>query len=229
MNAELTMFVLNRPQYTPFNFDLAEVNAAIELAARGIICANWLAATARKELQRFREFIMWIKSGASPSLCRSVFDSLLISSALLSTESVRAQNMNNDAYEYPHPKHDIPDVNAYLTSGLVASAIDKWFMGPVPRFPLTPDFGVPFVVPGCPVPESTVGADGSEEGAGAQQDVHMNSGDSRDGPGMGGKTPKLHAAIQRARAKLQEGRQGLLWPPVRRCTSSCAIAVLLRL
>ena len=55
-----------RPQYASFGFDLAEVNKALELAARGIVCANWLAATARKELQRFKEFIMWIKSGMSP-------------------------------------------------------------------------------------------------------------------------------------------------------------------
>jgi hypothetical protein len=41
----------------------------------------------------------------------------------------------------PSPRHDILEVNNYFISGLVVSSIDKWFMGPVPRF--TPrDVGV---------------------------------------------------------------------------------------
>ena len=33
----------------------------------------------------------------------------------------------------PRPQHDILEVNEYLTSSLVVSPIDKWFMGPVAR------------------------------------------------------------------------------------------------
>ena len=41
----------------------------------------------------------------------------------------------------PQPRHDILEVNNYLMSGLVVSPINKWFLGPVPRF--TPrDLGV---------------------------------------------------------------------------------------
>ena len=77
------------------------------------------------------------------------------------------------------------EVNDYLMSGLVVSPIDKWFMGPVPRFPLTPGFGVP--------PKEASG------------DVTM------DGTG----SSKLDEALAKVRRKLEEGRKGLRWPPVR--------------
>jgi hypothetical protein len=43
-------------------------------------------------------------------------------------------NPTNDSH--PAPRHDILEVNNYFMSGLVVSSIDKWFMGPVPRFPV---------------------------------------------------------------------------------------------
>lgn len=42
--------------------------------------------------------------------------------------------MNAAENQQPRPTHDILEVNDYLTSGLVVSPLDKWFMGPAPRF-----------------------------------------------------------------------------------------------
>jgi hypothetical protein len=48
----------------------------------------------------------------------------------------------NNTGTRPAVEHDILEVNNYIMSGLMVSSIDKWFMGPVPRF--TPqDLGVP--------------------------------------------------------------------------------------
>ena len=50
--------------------------------------------------------------------------------------------VNAADHHQPRPQHDILEVNEYLTSGLVVSQIDKWFIGPAPRF--TPEsLGVP--------------------------------------------------------------------------------------
>jgi hypothetical protein len=42
----------------------------------------------------------------------------------------------------PIPEYDLLEVNHYLMSGLVVSSIDKWFMGPIPKFS-PEDLGVP--------------------------------------------------------------------------------------
>jgi anaphase-promoting complex subunit 4 len=49
---------------------------------------------------------------------------------------------NTNIENTPSPRHDILEVNNYLMSGLLVSSIDKWFMGPVPRFSPR-DLGVP--------------------------------------------------------------------------------------
>jgi anaphase-promoting complex subunit 4 len=49
-------------------------------------------------------------------------------------------NPTNESH--PPPKHDVLEVNNYFMSGLVVSSIDKWFMGPVPRFTMQ-DLGIP--------------------------------------------------------------------------------------
>ncbi|KAH9946631.1 anaphase-promoting complex, cyclosome, subunit 4-domain-containing protein [Amylocystis lapponica] len=96
-----------------------DVHACLQLASRAIVLAGWLAATARRELVRFKEFINWIKYEIS-----------------------RLANANDHNHSQFPPKHDILEVNDYLMAGLVVSPIDKWFMGPVPRF--SPhDLGVP--------------------------------------------------------------------------------------
>ena len=126
-------------------------------------------------------------------------------------ESHRAQNVNNDAYVHPPPRYDIPEVSVYLASGLVVSAIDKWFMGPVPRFPLTPGFGIPPTNPGSGVTGISMASTGVGTAAdGFEQDVPMEGADAP----TGGKTRRLDEALKKARSKLQEGRQGLHWPPV---------------
>ncbi len=55
----------HRPQFAVFQLDLEDLLASRDLAGRGIIIASWLAAEARKELSRFREFIHWLRFGAS--------------------------------------------------------------------------------------------------------------------------------------------------------------------
>lgn len=42
----------------------------------------------------------------------------------------------------PAPEFDMLEANHYMMSGLVVSSIDKWFMGPIPRFS-PEDLGVP--------------------------------------------------------------------------------------
>lgn len=50
---------------------------------------------------------------------------------LLHSETAVANPTNET---HPVSRHDILEVNNYFMSGLVVSSIDKWFMGPVPRF-----------------------------------------------------------------------------------------------
>ena len=38
----------------------------MDLAGRAIVIAGWLAATARRELARFKEFMIWLRYGQSP-------------------------------------------------------------------------------------------------------------------------------------------------------------------
>jgi anaphase-promoting complex subunit 4 len=58
----------------------------------------------------------------------------------ITTEITNNANSVNESH--PILRHDILEVNAYLMSGLVVSSIDKWFIGPVPKF--TPrDLGIP--------------------------------------------------------------------------------------
>nr|GAT44205.1 DEAD-domain-containing protein [Mycena chlorophos] len=104
------------PQYTPFQLDAVEVRTCLELAGRAIFIATWLAAIARRELLRFKEFITWLR------------------------DAISSNTTTNDSFQYQH-RHDTLEVNNYLTAGLVVSSIDKWFMGPVPQFN-PQDFGV---------------------------------------------------------------------------------------
>ena len=55
------------------------------------------------------------------------------------TETLVANSPNDNP---PQPRHDILEVNNYLTSGLLESPIDKWFTGPIPCFSLH-DLGIP--------------------------------------------------------------------------------------
>ncbi|KAJ6610891.1 anaphase-promoting complex, cyclosome, subunit 4-domain-containing protein [Mycena sp. CBHHK59/15] len=96
------------PQYASFELVTKDLRTCIDLAGRAIFIASWLASVARRELSRFKEFIIWLRA-----------------------ETIAA----NAASEiHPQLRHDILEVNNYFMSGLVVSSIDKWFMGPVPQF-----------------------------------------------------------------------------------------------
>ncbi|KAF8203639.1 anaphase-promoting complex, cyclosome, subunit 4-domain-containing protein [Pholiota molesta] len=92
-------------QFTPFELSAEEITKCLDLASNGILIANWLAATCRTEMSRFREFISWLQ--------------------------VNTANNTNDANV---PRHDVLEVNNYFISGLASSAIDSWFIGPIPEF-----------------------------------------------------------------------------------------------
>ncbi|TFK57285.1 hypothetical protein OE88DRAFT_1744863 [Heliocybe sulcata] len=95
--------------YGLFGFRTSDVDGLLDLVARTIVISAWLAATARREARRFKEFITWIR-----------YENAHITQSGEGTP--------------PALKHDFLEVNNYLMSGLVVSPIDKWFMGPVPRF-----------------------------------------------------------------------------------------------
>ncbi|KAL0071986.1 hypothetical protein AAF712_000909 [Marasmius tenuissimus] len=92
------------------------VDQCLVLLKRGIILSNWLASVARRELNRFKEFISWLRF------------------------EIAAANPSN---ETPPPiQHDILEVNQYIMSGLESSIIDKWFSGAGPSFSLQ-ELGIP--------------------------------------------------------------------------------------
>ncbi|KAJ6604670.1 anaphase-promoting complex, cyclosome, subunit 4-domain-containing protein [Mycena vulgaris] len=96
------------PQYAAFQLVTKDIETCIDLTGRAIFIASWLAAVARRELSRFKEFIMWLRAETT------------------------AVNPPSDYHS--HLRHDTLEVNNYFMSGLVVSSIDKWFMGPVPQF-----------------------------------------------------------------------------------------------
>lgn len=124
---------VQRPQYRAFELSFDHISSILDFATRGVICASWLSVTARREFTRFREFISWLRFGK--------FCPQFIVITLISTRA-EITNANPTNESHAIPRHDILEVNAYLMSGLVVSSIDKWFIGPVPKF--TPrDLGIP--------------------------------------------------------------------------------------
>ncbi|KAF7436837.1 hypothetical protein PC9H_003670 [Pleurotus ostreatus] len=104
------------PQYAAFEFSRDDVDACRHLCARGIVVSSWLASVARRELRRFASFVAWLR---------------------FSVNNLNTTNEGNTGARY-----DVLEVNNYFMSGLQASPIDKWFVGPIPTF--TPeDLGVP--------------------------------------------------------------------------------------
>ncbi|KDR85006.1 hypothetical protein GALMADRAFT_233556 [Galerina marginata CBS 339.88] len=103
------------PQFASFDLKSEDIALCIDIANRGIIVVSWLAAIARRELLRFREFIAWIRYEVS---------------------NVNSPNDGNIA------RHDILEVNNYFVEGLETSPIDNWFIGPVPWFRPV-DIGIP--------------------------------------------------------------------------------------
>ncbi|PIL31977.1 hypothetical protein GSI_06681 [Ganoderma sinense ZZ0214-1] len=92
------------PQYAVCNLKPSDVEGCLNLTAAAIFNSSSLAATARKELLRFKEFMKWLRYETSRT------------------------NAAGDHHN-PRPQHDILEVNEYLMSSLPASPIDKWFTG----------------------------------------------------------------------------------------------------
>jgi anaphase-promoting complex subunit 4 len=53
----------SRPQYSVFELAGNDIRICLELASRAIVISGWLAAIARRELVRFKEFIKWLTYG----------------------------------------------------------------------------------------------------------------------------------------------------------------------
>jgi anaphase-promoting complex subunit 4 len=90
---------------------------------QAIIASSWLASAARRELSRFKEFIKWLRYGEAchlPIHSRKAKIRPEINSAAATGEHVL------------HPRHDVIEVQKYITYGLVDSPIDGWFMGKPP-------------------------------------------------------------------------------------------------
>ncbi|KAI0778173.1 anaphase-promoting complex, cyclosome, subunit 4-domain-containing protein [Trametes elegans] len=104
------------PQYAVCRFQTSEVEVCMNAAENAIVLSAWMTATARKELVKFKEFMKWLR--------------------------YEINRVNATDNNIPRPQHDILEVNDYLTSGLVVSQIDKWFMGPAPWFK-SESLGVP--------------------------------------------------------------------------------------
>ncbi|KAH9849773.1 anaphase-promoting complex, cyclosome, subunit 4-domain-containing protein [Lenzites betulinus] len=104
------------PQYEVCNLRNRDIEGCLDMTGRAIILCAWLAAGARKELVRFKEFMKWVRFEIARTTAPD--------------------------HQQPRPTHDILEVNDYLTSGLVVSQIDKWFVGPAPRF-TAESLGVP--------------------------------------------------------------------------------------
>lgn len=111
-----------------------EIQRCLKLARTVILAASWLAATARRELARFRDFLNWVRYGTSTC-------STLGKSAKPFLEIAKA-NPTTDVHTLPPPRHDPLEVNDYLMTGLTVSSIDRWFMGPVPNLSAE-ELGIP--------------------------------------------------------------------------------------
>jgi hypothetical protein len=124
LNQVSNIFSFPRPPYASFQLVTTDIEICIDLTGRAIFIASWLAAVARRELARFKEFLTWIRAGT-----------LQTSDLLPCLNPCFVETAANAQPDLHNPlRHDILEVNNYLMSGLVVSSIDKWFMGPVPQF-----------------------------------------------------------------------------------------------
>jgi anaphase-promoting complex subunit 4 len=116
---------LARPAFAFCEFNVSDAKVCLQAIGRGILLASWLAGAARQELARFREFMAWLRYGKEcidgrvpvHNICPEI-----------------TRSTQNESHSHPPPRFDILQVNEYMMSGLVDSQIDKWFLGPVPKF-----------------------------------------------------------------------------------------------
>jgi hypothetical protein len=52
-----------RPQYSQFELVKDDIKTCLDMTGRAIMISGWLAAVARRELSRFKEFISFIRHG----------------------------------------------------------------------------------------------------------------------------------------------------------------------
>ncbi|KAG6813275.1 hypothetical protein H0H92_012689 [Tricholoma furcatifolium] len=102
-------------EFAHFELVLEEINGCLSLTNQMIVLAAWLAATARRDLSRFRNFLQWLR--------------------------FEIGSINPTGDNAPQPRHDILEVNNYLMTGLSTSTIDQWFTGTKPHFSL-PELGM---------------------------------------------------------------------------------------
>ena len=57
------MFNSIRPQFALFELAKDDIKICLDLTGRAIMISGWLAAVARRELSRFKEFISFIRHG----------------------------------------------------------------------------------------------------------------------------------------------------------------------
>jgi hypothetical protein len=59
--------MVSRPGFALLELSTEDIEACLDLLSRGIVISSWLAAIARRELSRFKEFISWLKYGSLSS------------------------------------------------------------------------------------------------------------------------------------------------------------------
>ena len=65
-NSSARWLIMNhsgRSQYSVFDLSGRDIQGCLDIISRAILLSAWLAATARKHLSRFREFIIWLRFG----------------------------------------------------------------------------------------------------------------------------------------------------------------------
>ncbi|KAI0033161.1 anaphase-promoting complex, cyclosome, subunit 4-domain-containing protein [Vararia minispora EC-137] len=87
-------------------FDEVEIRECLSMVRQAIIASSWLAAVARRELSRFKEFMKWLRFEINNTAATN--DHVL------------------------HPRHDVLEVQSYISYGLIDNPIDIWFVGRPP-------------------------------------------------------------------------------------------------
>lgn len=123
------VLTVRRPQtYGVYQFDEAQIDYCLSLVNKAIVLCAWLAATARDQLWRFKEFKLWLQYGEASGVCMMMLLLTRAESHRLHTDDVKIRPLS----------WDILEVNRYLVDGLNGCELDRWFEGD--RVPsVTPD------------------------------------------------------------------------------------------
>lgn len=107
--------------YEIYGFDEAQIDRCLALLHRAIILSAWLAATARDQLWRFKEFKLWLQSGAEAGI--------LLCTALTRGPDSESNRAHAEDGKLRTLSGDILEVNRYLMDGLGGCELDNWFDG----------------------------------------------------------------------------------------------------